>query len=182
MNSGDGNYVSYTNMSVINNKSPFATILGDIYNLSQKKSMEGLENKSDVSSNYTTRSDFQKTYGTVYNADAIAAIKTYQIGPTIKNEVQYESSLQKVNKNYYDLSNNIGVITNKGKTGLRDIMMDKEMYDFSGNVFHYTNPIITKTDGLIEDVNTMAVYQNSIYVMGAITSATLLVAAVLLAT
>jgi hypothetical protein len=104
MNSGDGNYVSYTNMSVINNKNPFATILGDIYNLSQKKSMEGLENKSDVSSNYTTKSDFQKTYGAVYNADAIAAIKTYQLEPTIKNEVQYESSLQKVNKNYYDLS------------------------------------------------------------------------------
>lgn len=181
MNSGDcNNYVSYTNMSSINNKNPFENILGDIYNLSQKNSREGLENKSDLSVNYLTTSEFKKKYGTVYNSDSIAAIKSYQIEPTLKNEVQYELSLQKVNKNYYDLSNNIGDITNKNRTGLRDIMMSKEMYDFSGNVFHYNNPIITKTDGLVEDVKTMAIYQNSIYVMGAITSATLLVAAVLL--
>jgi len=130
---------------------------------------------------YVTTQQFHQTYGNIGSPNNVKdAIQKTQIQPSIQNTTAYESQLYTINSNYYSLDNSIQTITNKNGTGVRDVMMKDSKYDFSGNVFQYDHPVSTKTDGLLEDIHTMTMYENSIYILGAITSATLLVGAIVM--
>ena len=173
------NYVSYNSSDL--NINPYRAVLGKQYeSLTKDRTSikEGLMNKD---SDYVPTQQFYKTHGNAMKPDGLQnAIQKEQIQPSIQNTTAYESQLHTINSNYYSLDNSIQTITNKNGTGVRDIMMKDSKYDFSGNVFQYDHPVSTKTDGLLEDIHTMTMYENSIYILGAITSATLLVGAIVM--
>ena len=179
-------YVSYNSFNVDMN--PYTTGLGKYYDdLLKERNLlyqgkEGLSNM-DSSSNigYLTTQQFHQTYGSTGSSFNVKdAIQNQQIQPSVRNTTAYESQLYTINSNYYSLDNSIQTITNKNGTGVRDVMMKDSKYDFSGNVFQYDHPVSTKTDGLLEDIHAMTMYENSIYILGAITSATLLVGAIVM--
>jgi len=179
-------YVSYNSFNVDMN--PYVTGLGKYYDdLVKERNLlyqgkEGLVNM-DPSANlgYVTTQQFHQIYGNIGSPNNVKdAIQKTQIQPSIQNTTAYESQLYTINSNYYSLDNSIQTITNKNGTGVRDVMMKDSKYDFSGNVFQYDHPVSTKTDGLLEDIHTMTMYENSIYILGAITSATLLVGAIVM--
>jgi len=115
------------------------------------------------------------------NEILVSDIKEFQITPMLRISSDYTNLTNKINSKRIDLSNNIAEITNSNKTGLRDQLMANDFYDYSGNLLYYLNPPSTTTDAMIEDTNAIIAQQNSIYILGAITSATLLVFAIMLA-
>ena len=179
-------YVSYNSFNVDMN--PYTTGLGKQYDdLVKERNLlyqgtEGLTNMdSSANLGYVTTQQFYQTYGSPDSSFNVKdAIQNQQIRPSIQNATAYESQLYTINSNYYSLDKSIQSITNKNGNGLRDVMMKDSKYDFSGNVFQYDHPVSTKTDGLLEDIHTMTMYENSIYILGAITSATLLVGAIVM--
>jgi hypothetical protein len=179
-------YVSYNNFNLDMN--PYATGLGKYYDdLVKERNLlyqgkEGLSNMDSTSNlEYVTTQQFYQTHGASSSQNNVKdAIQKRQIEPSIQNTIAYESKLYTINSNYNSLGNSIQTITNKNGTGVRDVMMKDSKYDFSGNDFRYAHPISTKTDGLLEDIRTMTMYENSIYILGAITSATLLVGAIVM--
>jgi hypothetical protein len=90
----------------------------------------------------------------------------------------YSNKLQKVDKNYYDLSQNIATITNNDKSGLRDKMSGNYTYDY--DTPFSLNKDKTLLDGLINDNKQLAVHENAMYILGTITAATLIVFAIVL--
>jgi len=101
-----------------------------------------------------------------------------QINPIMSISSDYSKKLQAVNKNYYDISQNIVNITNNDKTGLRDQMSGNDKYDYD-TPFNI-NKQKTLLDGLINDNKQLAVHENAMYVLGTITAATLIVFAIVL--
>jgi len=179
-------YVSYNSFNVDMN--PYTTGLGKYYDdLVKERNLlyqgkEGLSNMDSTSNlEYLPTKQFHQIYGNNGSPNNVKdAIQKTQIQPSMQNATAYESQLYTINSNYYSLDNSIQTITNKNGTGVRDVMMKDSKYDFSGNVFQYDHPVSTKTDGLLEDIHTMTMYENSIYILGAITSATLLVGAIVM--
>jgi hypothetical protein len=56
-----------------------------------------------------------------------------------------------------------------------DTLNNDAKYDFSGNVLQYTDKKPTLADGLDDDLKTMILQENNLYILGTITMATLLV-------
>jgi len=144
----------------------------------------GYQNSQQVGTYYGNQ---QLVNGQI-NGNAITlptAINEYQIKPLRKIADDYSTLQSKINQNAVDLSNNISKITNQGGTGMRDLLMadsaGQNLYDFSGNTFNYRNRKPTVTDALNEDIKTMILQENYIYILGTLTTATLLIAAVYLA-
>jgi len=115
------------------------------------------------------------------NSQAISNVNNFQISPMIQISSNYSTLLNKIHSTYGDLSNNIAQITNSSNTGLRDVMLANDKYDFSGNLLNYNNYRPTLNDARIEDTNTLILQQNSIYILGTLASATLLIFAIMLA-
>jgi hypothetical protein len=96
-----------------------------------------------------------------------------QIIPITSIANDYSYKLQTVNKNYYDLSSNIGSLIN-----IRS--------DISGNaIYDYNTPFTvhkpkTLVDGLIYDNNLLVNQENAMYVLGTITAATLIIFAIVI--
>jgi len=70
--------------------------------------------------------------------------------------------LSKINKRYNDISGNVNSITNEKGSGVRDVMMANERYDYAAgqlNVIH-KKPVLQ--DGMKEDSITMLSQQNSV--------------------
>lgn len=172
-------YVSYNSSDL--NMNPYTTVLGKYYESFTKYRASVKEGVTNMDSDYVPTQQFYQTHGNAMKSgDLQNAVQKQQIEPSIQNTTAYESKLYTVNSNYNSLGNSIQTITNKNGTGVRDVMMKDSKYDFSGNDFQYAHPISTKTDGLLEDIHTMTMYENSIYILGAITSATLLVGAIVM--
>lgn len=179
-------YVSYNNYNIDMN--PYTTGLGSYYdNLVKERNLlyqgkEGLTTMDSSSNlNYMKTNEFYKMYGNPGSQNNVKdAIQNHQLEPSVQNTSAYESKLYTINSNYYSLNDSLHTITNSTGTGLRDVMMKDPKYDFSGNVFQYDHPILTRTDGILDDIQTMTVHENSIYILGAITSATLLIGAIVM--
>lgn len=132
---------------------------------------EGFEDYGYTPSNmipYTTSSQFKSD-----------VIKN-QVNPMIKVSQDYSTSLLNVDTKYTTIGNNINDITNNNKTGIRDIMMNNQMYDFSGNVLNVDRPYKTVVDAQIEDIDSMISNANTVYILGSITLVTLLIFSVII--
>ena len=132
---------------------------------------EGFEDYGYTPSNmipYTTASQFK--------SDVIEN----QVGPMIKVSQDYSTSLLNVDTKYTTIGNNINDITNNNKTGIRDVMMNNQMYDFSGSVLNIDRPYKTVVDAQIEDIDSMISNANTVYILGSITLVTLLIFSVII--
>jgi hypothetical protein len=114
------------------------------------------------------------------NASIPDSIIQNQINPMIDISKDYSEMQQKVNDNYYDISNSIYKIKNNNNTGIRDILSNdpNNIYDYNGNLFKYNTKKPQKEDALKEDANIMILEQNNILMLGSITVAALLIGAV----
>uniref|UniRef100_A0A6C0DD18 PA14 domain-containing protein n=1 Tax=viral metagenome TaxID=1070528 RepID=A0A6C0DD18_9ZZZZ len=103
-----------------------------------------------------------------------------QINPMIQISKDYSEMQQKVNDNYYDISNSIFKIRNNNKTGIRDVLSNDptNIYDYNGNTFNYNNKKPKKEDALKDDINILILEQNNLLMLGTITIAALLIGAV----
>ena len=132
---------------------------------------EGFEDYGYTPSNmipYTTASQFK--------SDVIEN----QVGPMIKVSQDYSTSLLNVDTKYTTIGNNINDITNNNKTGIRDVMMNNQMYDFSGSVLNVDRPNKTVVDAQIEDIDSMISNANTVYILGSITLVTLLIFSIII--
>jgi hypothetical protein len=103
-----------------------------------------------------------------------------QINPMIQVSTDYSTSLLNVDTKYKSIGNGINTITNTNKTGIRDIMMNNPMYDFSGNVLNSENKSKVVVDAQIEDIDSMVSNINTVYILGSITLVTLLIFSVII--
>lgn len=111
----------------------------------------------------------------------IADISNGQIGPINQQSINYSAMLNKINSNYYDISNNISKITNTQGSGLRDVITANADYHYMGGDVDLFNPKPTLKDGIKEDSNTMISQQNSVFILGTICSVALVVGAIVIA-
>jgi len=127
----------------------------DILNYYKEKEKEGFKNTDAVDD-------------TAYNINNLKIIQ---------NRVSQNNSA--INKNYLDLSNNL--IPNYLKK--RDLLNSDAKYDFSGNILLYLKDqkIPSKDEQRIIDSADTSFSQNSIYALGSITVATLLILAIIIA-
>jgi len=103
-----------------------------------------------------------------------------QVKPMIQVSTDYSTSLLNVDTKYKSIGNGINKITNTNKTGIRDIMMNNPIYDFSGNVLNSENKGKAVVDAQIEDIDSMVSNINTVYVLGSITLVTLLIFSVII--
>jgi hypothetical protein len=115
------------------------------------------------------------------NSLSVSDINKFQISPMIQISSDYSNLLNKIQQNNTDLSNNIVKITNQNRTGIRDKLEKNDIYDYRGDLLYYYQPKPTVTDAMIEDTNAIIMQQNYVYILGAITTASLLVFAIMLA-
>jgi hypothetical protein len=88
----------------------------------------------------------------------------------------YLNQAQLIQRNYQDISNNLTMYYQN-----RDKMYSKMQYDYSGNslqLFHNTIPTIN--DGLKEDTDTLILRENTLFIVGSITMASLIVLALII--
>lgn len=112
----------------------------------------------------------------------------YDFNPDAKNKNEVQNNVQilqgkynsnnakdvLIQKQYYDLSQNIFVYNQS-----RNTLANDPNYDFSGNTLLFvpdkTDPIKSTEDVRKNDINTLLLQQNYIYIIGSITCATLLI-------
>ena len=134
-------------------------------------SKEGFDNYGYTPSNtivYNTSTELKKE------------IVEKQIDPMIQVSRDYSTSLLNVDTKYTLIGNKINDITNVNKTGIRDILSNNPMYDFSGNVLDNEKRNKTAVDAQIEDIDSMINQTNTIYILGSITMVTLLIFSVII--
>jgi hypothetical protein len=94
------------------------------------------------------------------------------------NTIDYENSLENVSANTRDLQNYI--INRRGKQVQIETTKD-DFYDFSGNLLYYNNKDIPSLrDTRISDNQEFIIQQNTVYIIGTITCATMIIAAIIL--
>jgi hypothetical protein len=136
---------------------------------------------------------FNNNYGTVENFDnhgfkppnsfsnsnIINDISLNQVAPLKLIARDYSGAISQINKNYYDLSNGI---TNTAQ--LWNTLANDQKYDLSGNLVYYhginTRKSPTIQDALNDDVKSIILQQNTIYMLGSVTAASLLILAIFL--
>jgi hypothetical protein len=109
------------------------------------------------------------------------AIQKHQIVPMENISSAYSDQVAQINTNYVDLCNNIAAVTNTYGTGVRDQLMANNIYDFSGNLANFNNPVPSLTDAMISDTNILIAQENTVLVLGTIAAATLLIAGIYMA-
>ena len=127
--------------------------------------------KLSIQQPYVGKESFQNTDAvddTAYNVNNLKIIQ---------NRVAQNNAA--INQNYMDLSNNLIPTYLKS----RDLLNSDAKYDFSGNILLYLKDkkIPTKDEQRIIDSTDIGFSQNSIYALGSITVATLLVLAIIVA-
>lgn len=112
------------------------------------------------------------TYGYTPGTDG-NTIVSGQINPLINIAKDYSKKLGIVNKNYIDISANIGTINS-----IKADISGNQIYDY--NTPFTLNKPKTLLDGLVYDNNLLTTQENAIYVLGTITAATLIVLAIVI--
>lgn len=129
-----------------------------------------------------------KEYTDVTSTGLIGRIINDKINPLEETAANYSAMLRKINSNYEDITGKVRNINT-----VRNYLNQNPKYDFSGNMlmgdyyddngnlvkFNRFNPSIE--DAVVEDTSTMMYRENSVYILGSITAAALLIAAVTIA-
>lgn len=126
-------------------------------------------------------SAWNTTKSTAESFHTIADISNTEIGPLNKASVDYNTLLAKINTRYNDISGNVRLITNEKGSGVRDILMADERYDYAGGKLNVIHKKPELQDGMKEDSITMLSQQNSVFILGTICSTALLILAITLA-
>jgi len=131
------------------------------------------QNKLIGSTNVTTESF--KSFREGYGGGVIQELTDKINGQFIPSANSYSTAQTQVGEKYIDLCGNI-LVHNLKRRELLEAEGNK--YDFKGDVLNYKLPKkSTMGEGIQEDINIMMVQQNTMYIVGAITAATLLVSA-----
>ena len=120
---------------------------------------------------YKPFSSFEPLYNSfsIVESFDVGTIATY--GNNINLQLNSLSDLNDgVNTNYNYLKTNITTYNT-----MVDALNKDVKYDFSGNVLLYTDKKPTLADGLDDDLKSMILQENNLYILGTITMATLLV-------
>lgn len=143
-----------------------------------KLDQQFVSGKTEGFDNHGYVSDFNAYYNTNHPASIPTAIRNVKIKPLNEMGQDYSALLGQINQKYTEINEKIPTYNN-----IHDVMRDepRNIYDFKGETLNYKNKNSTVTDALKEDVNTMILKQNEIYILGSITVATLLIAAIYIA-
>lgn len=110
-----------------------------------------------------------------HNNFSVYTSEPFVVGNTISNNV-LSGHLSNILTKYDDISTNIILHNSK----IAELSRDKKS-DFSNNDLDFTNLTRTFNDGAQEDVEIMLVNQYNMYMAGLITTATIIVFAILIA-
>ena len=111
----------------------------------------------------------------------VADVSNTQIPEARRLNTDYNAMLTRINTRYYDISSNVNAITNTQGTGYRDVMLNNDMYDYSGDLLNVVNKKPEYRDAVKEDSVMLLSQQNSIFILGTICSTALLILAISLA-
>lgn len=137
------------------------------------KITENFDEKNYKGNTFIHKDDLQKTFG-INNTTYIDAIQKYELNPINNQILNHTKQVDNINKNYIDLSNNIDSYND-----LKNKLSSNPEYDFDGKKLNYIDKKPTLRDGLLDDVNTMIVQENNLYILGTITLAVLLVGTII---
>jgi GLEYA domain len=103
-----------------------------------------------------------------------------QITPMTAISKDYALLQYEIDGKYREIGKKVNDVTNDQGTGVRDILSSdpQKIYDFSGNTFYYGSKKPLKRDALKDDVNIMLRQTNDMFILGSLTIASLLVAAI----
>jgi hypothetical protein len=114
------------------------------------------------------------------------AINNNQVTPLDGITRDYINTVTQINSNYNDIDQNLSKV-NQLRTQLNIDANANNVYDFAGDKLKYYNGVNnadkktpTVQDALNEDVKSMILEQNTIYILGSITAASLLIFAIFL--
>jgi hypothetical protein len=188
-NLGDyGAYSDYQVLPITLNATSLSTYVNGRVQFDPNNNDTGLDTKT-----VNELIQLEKNYGRVENFDnhgfkpssnlkadnVINDISLNQVAPLKLIAGDYSATLTQINNNYYDLSNGI---TNTAQ--LWNSLTADQKYDLSGNLVYYSginarkNPTIK--DAMNEDVKSIILQQNTIYMLGSVTAASLLILAIFL--
>ena len=187
------NYSSFTDYEIITNN-PISNIIDSglnnatvdpIYKYKQfinGDSSQKPNNTTETFDNHGYNSNvFESTQKYPNYAGIPQNIQQQQIVPLTAMLNDYSTLQTTINANESKLNTTIGDYTKLKSTldGRDPTQPDNKKYDFkTGNVLNYLNKKPTIHDALNEDMNTMILSQNNIYMLGTITIATLLIATI----
>jgi hypothetical protein len=107
-------------------------------------------------------------------------INNNKITPLVNELKTYDSLISQINANYNQKNGIIDKTNNLNS--LYDVLNHNSKYDFSGNLLNNItsyNPTIQ--DAIVEDTSVLAYNENSLYVLGTMTAAVMLIIAVYIA-
>jgi hypothetical protein len=118
----------------------------------------------------------KKTYGSTQTPEYIDAIKEYQLKP-LNNLIKQNSEMTgNVNVAHYELRDKINPYLKE-----RNKLLADKKIDYASDSPLYKDRKPTLADGLQEDIHTMIIKENNLYILGTITLATLLVGIIVIA-
>ena len=157
------NYTAYSDYEV--NKKPQELLGPSVVELKehQRKMFEGFKQSNERDENTPVKK----------------FINEQQIQPLEKLEKDYIKKLNTINKNYNKLDSELNAITNNDKTGIRDKLMNDDKYgDYLSTELEQQKDV---SDVRLDDTKDLIQYNNSIFNLGVVTAATLLVAGIVIA-
>jgi hypothetical protein len=192
-------YAAYTNYEILpaqydaNDK--YSGLSSDLVEQLKKNSIyyEGFDNHG-----YNTADDVTKKIDPNNPSNYKNLIKDNQIKPLQDIDTDYTNNINNIKSNYDAISTKIGVVNNLRGTLSND---PNNKYEYNPSTLPYYNGVggcvttdstnrsvigpcgdkkPTMQDGLNEDVKTIILQQNSIYILGSITAASLLILAIYL--
>jgi hypothetical protein len=125
---------------------------------------------------YKPFSSFEPLYNSFNIIESFDVDVMNTAGNNINSQLHSLSNINDgINNNYNYLRKNIPKYNRKYKT-----LNNHVKYDFSGNVLLYTDKKPTLADGLDDDLKTMIIQENNLYILGTIAMATLLIGIVVI--
>jgi hypothetical protein len=152
-------------------------IIDALYFKNEESFIPKIENKKydlyinmDESNNYQPFSTNEKLYEQFIIVDGNVDTTHLETFDTSNKADAYFNNVYEIEENGKKIAGNIASFKEE-----RDSLMKDKKYDFTGNVLIGYNSKPTITDALKEDIDTMVIQQNNIYILGTMTLAILLV-------
>jgi hypothetical protein len=106
-------------------------------------------------------------------------VSNLQIAPMKEIANDYTANITLINKNYIDISNNLSATNSLLSTIIND---PQNNYDHRGDALNYDGVNGSKrsniNDAINDDIKSIILQQNTIYILGSIAAATLLILAI----
>lgn len=133
-------------------------------------------NENFEGNTFIPTNELQKTYGNIQTPQYIDAIKKYQLKP-LNNLIKQNSEITgNINSTRQEINENLvyhGI--------QREHLLQDKNSDYKGDSELFNEKKPTLADGLQEDINTMIIKENNLYILGTITLATLLIGIIVIA-